>query len=673
MSDAPKTFALVSTIRDLCRVCYTCVRECPAKAIRIADGQAEVLPDRCIGCGNCVRECSQRAKRVARSVEDVERLLAGPAPVAAVVAPSFPAEFTECDPRHFVGELRALGFRIVAQVAFGADLVAERYRRLIEKNPDKRYIATTCPAVVAYVERYHPGLVDALAPVVSPMVAMARALRTIHGPDLRVVFIGPCIAKKGEILSNGRDVDAALTYAELREMLGVRDVLPPSVAPSEFDPPHPGPGTLFPISRGLLQAAGIREDLMLGEVVAAGGRGDFVEALKEFETGDLDMRLLELLACEGCIMGPGMSGAATLFGRRARVSAYAREQALRLDRERWRADMAGLANLDLSRGFKARDRRLAAPSEEEMAAILAQMGKYRWEDELNCGACGYDTCREHATAIYRGLAESETCLPHTIERLRQAVAELAVSRDELARTQEALVQSEKLASMGQLAAGIAHELNNPLGVVLMYAHLLQEEYGENPAFSDDLDLLVEQADRCKRIVAGLLHFARHDSVDRQWIDVRDVVDQALRSLPAPPSVEVAVEHDVEDASAELDRDQIVQVLINLFGNAFAAMPDGGRLTVRTGGDDHVVRFQVCDTGTGIPREAMGKIFEPFFTTKEMGKGTGLGLAVAYGIVKMHHGDIAVESNADPQAGPTGTAFTLTLPRRAREGDSQAAT
>jgi signal transduction histidine kinase len=618
-----------------------------------------VLPERCIGCGNCVCVCSQRAKRVARSVETVEALLAGAEPVAACVAPSFAAEFAECEAGRLVGMLRALGFAMVTEVGFGADLVADRYRRLVRAGDDRRYIATTCPAVVAYVERYHPNLVASLAPIVSPMVAQARALRRLHGEALRVVFIGPCIAKKGE--SRGPDVagdvDAVLTFAELREMFGTRSLLPASVEDSEFDPPRPGPGALFPIGGGLLQAADIPEDLLTGEVIAADGRTGFVEAIKEFEAGDLSPGLLEVLACSGCIMGPGMGGQLPLFGRRARVSQYVRARMATLNRQRWREDMKRFADLDLSRSFQTDDQRFPAPSAEELAAIMGRMGKYRPEDELNCGACGYDTCREHAMAIHRGLADSETCLPYSIERLRE-------SRDELARTQEALLQSEKLASMGQLAAGIAHELNNPLGVVLMYAHILQEDYGGNdPALTDDLQMLSEQADRCKRIVAGLLHFARQDRVELRPVDLREAVEHALKAAPAPEGIEVRVEHALEDETAELDPDQVVQVLVNLATNAYAAMPRGGTLTLETSGDEATVRVRVTDTGVGIRKEILSKVFEPFFTTKTIGKGTGLGLAVAYGIVKMHRGDIRVASNADPAAGPTGTTFTVTFPRQ----------
>ncbi len=658
---------LVKTIPEKCRVCYTCVRECPAKAIRIADGQAQVIPERCVGCGNCVRVCSQHAKHVQASGDRVRALLGGTGPVAAILAPSFPAEFADCSWRKLVGMLRALGFAVVAEVAFGADLVADRYRRLLESCGQERYIATSCPALVAFVERYHPELVERLAPIVSPMIAQARVLHRLHGDGLRVVFIGPCIAKKGEAASERvpGEVDAAMTFVELRQMFADQGIVPEAVSDSDFDPPHAGAGALFSISRGLLQAAGIREDLVAGDVVTADGRHGFVEALREFETGDLDAKLLEVLCCSGCIMGAGMSHEDPLFLRRSRVSRYVRERLAGADPEQARADRERFADLDLSRTYLENDQRVPVPFEEEIGHILARMGKLSPADELNCGACGYDTCREHAIAIFKGLAESEMCLPHTIEQLRRTVKDLAVSNDQLASTQEALMQSEKLASMGQLAAGIAHEVNNPLGVVLMYAHLLMDECETHPEIRDDLQMIAAQADRCKKIVAGLLHFARQNKVVLQETDVPQLVRNTLRMLPAPEGVATEVRCETDDPVAEIDGDQVAQVLTNLITNAYAATSPPGTLTVTVGGDDDRLTLAVTDTGCGIPEENLTKIFEPFFTTKQIGKGTGLGLAVTYGIVKMHSGDIRVESNADPAQGPTGTTFTVTLPRSRR--------
>ena len=304
---------------------------------------------------------------------------------------------------------------------------------------------------------------------------------------------------------------------------------------------------------------------------------------------------------------------------------------------------------------------MPVPSPEELTRLLGDLGKSDPRHELNCGACGYSSCRELASAIYVGLAEPTMCLPHSIEQLRSTVRELAHSNEELASTQEALVKSEKLASMGQLAAGIAHEVNNPLGVVIMYAHFLMEQIGDRPEVRDDLTMVVEQADRCKKIVSGLLNFARQNKVEHGRVNFVELVQKALRSVPPPVNVTLDFDSRMDEPLADLDADQLTQVLVNLVTNAYAAMPDGGALTVTVSdegpGSDRC-RLAVSDTGVGIPAENIPKLYEPFFTTKKVGQGTGLGLAVTYGIVKMHRGDITVTSNADPAKGATGTTFTV---------------
>jgi len=656
----------VQTIKERCRVCYTCVRECPAKAIGISDGQARVIPERCIGCGNCARVCSQGAKKVLDGTREVSRLIKEGAKIAALIAPSFPAEFEECEYLKVVGMIRALGFHFVHEVGFAADLVARRYRELLDSNQEANYIATTCPALVGYVERYYPELAPRLAPVISPMVAAARILRKVHGPDVQFVFIGPCIAKKGEAASEALEgeVAAVLTFSELRQMLAEAGIQPESVEPGDFDPPWSGPGGLFPISRGLLHAAQISEDLMDGQVLATDGRTNFVEAIQAVESNSLNVRLLEVLCCNGCIMGAGMTTNTTLFRRRSLVRQYVQKHWAASRKEQWQLDIDRFSDVDLSRGFRIYDQRVAQPSREEVTSILARMGKVKPEDELNCGACGYDSCVQHAIAIHRRLAETEMCLPYTIDKLRHTVKELAVSHQELVNTQEALMHSERLASMGQLAAGVAHEVNNPLGIVLMHSYMLLEQAEQFPEWREDLQMIVEQADRCKKIVLRLLHFARQNKAVFRSVDLCDLMQHAVISYPFPSNVAAEVEPRIDDPTADLDPDQINQVVTNLFSNACDAMPEGGSLAVQIGGNETHVWFSIKDSGVGITKENLGKIFEPFFTTKQIGKGTGLGLAVTYGIVKMHRGDISVVSNHDPAVGPTGTTFTVKLPRKA---------
>jgi iron only hydrogenase large subunit-like protein/nitrogen-specific signal transduction histidine kinase len=650
---------LVYTIKELCRTCYTCVRECPAKAIRIVGGQAEVIVERCIVCGNCTKVCSQGAKVFLNTTDRVTKLLESNLKVAAMIAPSFPAEFADYpDHRVLLGMIKSLGFEYIAEVSFGADLVADRYKKLVSENSGF-YISSDCPSIVNYIKFYHPSLVENLAPIVSPMVAMSRVVREKYGSKTRIVFIGPCIAKKAE----SNEIDEAITFTELRELLTERGITADNIVKTEFDPPVGGRGAIFPVARGLLQTAKISDNAITGNIIAAEGRIDFQGALKEFEAGLIKNQHMELLCCEGCIMGPGLSKNGKQYNRRSLVSSYANNKMQNMNQVIWQKSIDDFSDLDLSVRHKPEDHLTDTPDEKRVNEVLIRMGKKTMKDQLDCGACGYESCVEHAIAINNGLAEVEMCLPYTIEKLHKSVKDLALSNEKLSSMKQALKQSEKLAHMGQLSAGIAHELNNPLGVVIMYSNILLEESKVDDPVREDLKLIVEQAGRCKKIVAGLLNFARKNQVNHQLVNIKELVSQSLESLIIPENIAVKISDLTTNPEAMLDLEQMTQVLTNLVKNAIDAMPSGGEVRIKLEDSLGDVAITIQDTGTGIKEEDRVKIFEPFFTTKGIGRGTGLGLATAYGIVKMHKGQIIAESNNDPAKGATGTSFKIVLPRR----------
>src|SRR5512133_1320388 len=243
------------------------------------------------------------------------------------------------------------------------------------------------------------------------------------------------------------------------------------------------------------------------------------------------------------------------------------------------------------------------------------MGKRTKKDQLDCGACGYETCVEHAIAINKGLAEVEKCLPYTIEKLHKSIKDLALSNEKLSSMKQALKQSEKLAHMGQLSAGIAHELNNPLGVVIMYSNILLDEAPPEAPVREDLKLIVEQAERCKKIVAGLLNFARKNQVNHQSVNIKVRVSQSLASIIVPEIIHIKTEDNTTNPDAMLDSEQMTQVITNLVKNAIDAMPRGGDIRIRLEDTLSDVCLIISDNGTGIKEEDSAKIFEPFFTTK----------------------------------------------------------
>lgn len=649
---------LVYTVKELCRMCYTCVRECPAKAIRIFNGQAEVIDERCIGCGNCIKVCSQNAKVFKQTRHEVRSLISSGEKVAAIVAPSFPAEFTEItNHKAFVGMLKGIGFHSVFEVGFGADLVATQYKELLNSGT-KGHISSDCPAIVNYIRNYHPSIASNLIPVVSPMVAMARVVKRKLGKNVKIVFIGPCIAKKEE----SDEVDVVITFTELRAMFEHQDIKPNLINLADFDEPKAGKGAIFPISRGLTQAMNLYDDMLEGNAITAEGRKGFQDAIKEFEEGHLKDHYLELLCCEGCIMGPGMSPEGKRFERRKYIRNYVKQISDKNGIAKWEENVKNYSDIDLTRTFTTNDQRLPEHNEDEINRILVSMGKFSQRDHLNCGACGYETCFEHAIAITEGLAEIEMCLPYTIEELHESIKNLAISNKKLAQVQQALKHSEKLAHMGQLSAGIAHELNNPLGVILMYSDILLDEIEQENDLYSDLKLISIQAKRCKKIVGGLLNFARKNQVNIEKTDVVKLVDDSLQSIIIPENINANIVCKNTSIWAYLDYEQMIQMLSNLFKNAIEAMPNKGKLEINLSETAKNIVILVKDTGVGIPPEDMDKLFTPFFTTKEIGMGTGLGLATVYGIVKMHKGKIDIESNTIMSKGPVGTTFSITIPK-----------
>ena len=664
---------VIRTQSDRCRRCYSCVRRCPAKAIRVQNGQAEVLEERCVACGRCLRVCSSGAKRIVDNLPAVRELLAT-GRAAALLAPSFPAAYPQWEPGQVVSALRRAGFEGVHEVAFGADLVSAAYQRLQQEDPERLVLTTACPAVVGFVQKYAPELVPHLAPVLSPMAATGRLVKERLAPGAFTVFIGPCTAKIRESVEDGVRpwVDAVLTFAEAHRLLQEKGVEPLAVPTAEFDGPLSLRGGAYPIPGGLSYAAGMPTDLLDTAVHTTIGIDDFIDSLDRLRkrvradrVEEMDARFFDVLFCKGCLQGPAMNGGESPLQRRERVIRYLHGRR-KPSPEAWQAGMARFADLDLSRRIEPDDQTSAQPSEEELREILARTGKLRPEDELNCRACGYHSCRDKAVAVYQGLAEVDMCLPWLINRLEATVDKLNRSHEELTEAQSQVLRSERLASMGQLAAGIAHEVNNPLGTVLIYAHLLADELTASE-HREDAEMIVREANRCRTIVGGLLDFARQNKVQRTPVDLRALAEEAVRAAEVQvgrPGIAFVVDAPGDLPEPQIDRDQILQVLINLVRNAADAVGASGRVTIRLRWDDdqgeHVIAVE--DTGPGIAPEHMAKLFSPFFTTKAVGRGTGLGLPICYGIVKMHRGSITAR-NQTP--GP-GAVFEVRLPALSEE-------
>ena len=495
---------------DKCRNSYSCVRVCPVSAIEVKPERRHplVIADRCIGCGLCYLSCSPGAVEFRSSINQVRQILDSDRKAAALIAPSIASEFDDItDYRKFVGMIRKLGFDYVHEVSFGVDLVAHEYKKLFEEARGKYYITANCPAIVEMIEKYHPGLVPNLAPVISPMIATARVTRDLYGENIANVFIGPCIDSKDEasIYNGSRLIEGVLTFIELRQLFDEYKIQEKGVKMSEFDPPFGNWGALYPYPAGILQAAGIKRDLVSSNVITASGSEDVREAIKDFDHHiDTIRHHFNLFFCQGCLLGPGMFRHDERFRRRSLVKQYAERRVSALNKEQWNRDMERWSGLDLSRNFTVNDQRIPEPSEEAVNEVLKIIGKEQRTDEINCNACGYGSCHEFATTVAKGMAVPEMCHTYNLRNKQEYIETLRQTNKKLSETKKALKESEEQAMREKDTAQNASETMNsmlnklPNGVVIVDNDL--KILHSNESF---LNIIGEDAKAIADIIPGL--------------------------------------------------------------------------------------------------------------------------------------------------------------------------
>ena len=495
---------------DKCRNSYSCVRVCPVNAIEVRPERAHpvIIADRCIGCGLCFLACSPGAIEYRDSRSQVKQILKSGRPVAALLAPSIASEFDDItDYRKFAGMIRSLGFTYVHEVSFGVDLVAYAYRRLFEESSGKYYITSNCPSIVEMIEKYHPNLVPNLAPLVSPMIATAMVTRSLYGDEVVNVFIGPCIDIKAEAArySDRNLVEAVLTFIEIRQLFDEHEIQEKTVKMSDFDPPYGNWGALYPYPAGILQAAGIKRDLVSSHVITASGAEDVKEAINDFDHHiDTIKHHFNLFFCQGCLLGPGMIRHDERFRRRSLVKQYAEKRVSTLDKKQWKEDMERWSDLDLSRRFSVNDQRIPDPSPEAITRVLKIIGRDNRAEELNCNACGYGSCREFAAIVAKGLAIPEMCHTYNLRNKQEYIETLRQTNKKLSETKKALKESEEKAMREKDAAEDASETMNsmlnklPNGVVIVDNEL--KILQSNKRF---LEIIGEDAEDIAEIIPGL--------------------------------------------------------------------------------------------------------------------------------------------------------------------------
>ena len=372
------------------------------------------------------------------------------------------------------------------------------------------------------------------------------------------------------------------------------------MTPGDFDPPHAGKARIYPIPGGMLESAGIGDGILDPRLIVVSGKDETVETLaglpalrttvarcwsrRSCARAATRARAWRARSPASYAAGGWRSSPPTAFaGKRQAICRLSRQSGARPTRFATAGPVTASEHC-VSPGFEPSDQRSEGPTEEEIREILGHTNKFFPEDELNCGACGYPTCRAKAAAVYEGMAEEAMCLPFIIDQAERVCHELNVPWSNLRDVHRHLINSEKLASMGQMAAGVAHELNNPLSTILLYSHILQRKLKDRDDLDHDLKLMAEESERCKKIIGNLLDFARQSRVRIESVSVEELVasaaDGAACNLPPGPDNGVEIVVDVTPGlRADLDRDQMTQVLVNLIKNGVEAM-EGRSGTVR---------------------------------------------------------------------------------------------
>ena len=398
-----------------CKNCYKCLRSCPVKAIRIKNEQAEIVEDRCISCGHCLVICPQNARNIVSDVSMVKAAISSGKKVVASIAPSFSGHFLNLDEGIVVAALKQLGFSAVEETAVGAEITSELYGDYIQSSKKTTFITTCCPSANYLIEKYYPSLIDNMIPVDSPMIVHGKKIKNNYGKDSFVVFIGPCVAKKFEASEYQSEnvIDAVITFEEIQNWINDSKIDLDTLDSIPFDMEAGTVGGRYPLSGGI--AEGLIEILDENklELVSVSSKTGCMEVLREIEEGHLKNVVVELSACKGsCIGGPDMiKEEKNFYARQRKLKNYLKSK---ISKENSKIPIQEQKNHE---SFETYERIFADKSlekikacDEDIKKIMNDMGKFELSDELNCGVCGYNTCREKAQAVYEGMAEVNMCL-----------------------------------------------------------------------------------------------------------------------------------------------------------------------------------------------------------------------------------------------------------------------
>lgn len=518
-----------------CKNCYKCIRHCPVKAIRFSGNQAHIIGNECILCGQCFVVCPQNAKEIVDETEKVKVLLQSGAPVIASLAPSFIANYDGVGVNSMRKALKKLGFYDVEETAVGATIVKNEYERMIKEDDRDIIISSCCHSINLLIQKHYPFALNYLADVMSPMQAHCQDIKNRYH-NAKTVFIGPCVAKKDEAEHYKGIVDAVLTFEELTEWLKSENI----ELEKEKDNDVFSRARFFPTTGGILKTMEL--DNSEFTYLALDGVENCIDALKDIENGKIHKCFIEMSACAGsCIGGPVMEK----YHRSSTVKDYISI-----------SQYAGAKDFEVSqpscdklrKNFEFIEKHSQLPSEFEINGILRQMGKFKPSQELNCGSCGYNTCREKAIAIYQGKAEISMCLPFLKDKaesfsdtiVKNTPNGLIVLNEQL-EVQQINDAARKIMNIRSSSDVLGDQVIRILDpTVFMRVRDTGRGVRDERVYLAEYKRYVEQTvvyDRDSRLIIGIMRDVtdeeiqreRKENISRQTIEVADkVVDKQMR-------------------------------------------------------------------------------------------------------------------------------------------------
>lgn len=395
-----------------CQDCYKCVRECPVKAIKIENHSASIISERCIYCGHCTTICPSNAKKVREDIKTVNYFIEQGQAVVASLAPSYISEFPDWTPEQLTAALHQLGFQHVSETALGAEMVSDAVDKWLDKQPKGPYISSCCPTIVDLIHRFYPEHKELITPITTPMLAHGTFLKEQLSQETKVVFIGPCIAKKKEAEKNTGSIDAVITFKKLKEWFRQRNITPENCLTennTSFFPQSSYTGSMYPIDGGMLTSLNTQTSITEANYMCFSGLDTVIDLLQNIDQFEADNSVfLELMACNGgCINGPATTCTNNVASKRIKII----NNFNKLKKVDYKSVEVATKKIENSFSYLT-PVSTNSYSNTKLLNALHSVDKYTEKDELNCSGCGYESCRDFATALLDGIAEPTMCVSY---------------------------------------------------------------------------------------------------------------------------------------------------------------------------------------------------------------------------------------------------------------------